>query len=220
MEFPFGLGGKSWDQARCCSSNDRGDDGAQWVWHLLHGAGDSSATPGAPRLPHRAPWFGHDSLGHLLCSKNLLVVPWEGFWRVPPWVPCKCPLPLGGTEPPWRTSSNQKDNPSILAQNKKIINKKNTIKKEKQTQTNNSLLPMFLHWTKNKIPLSSEVLIHQWEPNRDLHLWMSQSTYHLSMHTVLFVFIGSVGKIVYSPCLVNENWGGGVDKLWVGGIFV
>lgn len=29
------------------------------------------------------------------------------------------------------------------------------------------------------------------------------------MHTVLFVFIGSVGKIVYSPCLVNENWGGG-----------
>lgn len=38
---------------------------------------------------------------------------------------------------------------------------------------------------------------------------MSQSTYHLSMHTVLFVFIGSVGKIVCSPCLVNENWGGG-----------
>lgn len=36
------------------------------------------------------------------------------------------------------------------------------------------------------------------------------------MHTVLFVSIGSVGKIVCSPCLVNENWGGGVGQA-VGG---
>lgn len=96
---------------------------------------------GHPGCPTEHPGLGL-ALGHLLCSKNLLLVPYEGFWRVPPWVSCKCPLPLGGTEPPQRTSSNQKDNPSILAQKKKIKYKK---KKANTNHRNSNLLPMFLH---------------------------------------------------------------------------
>lgn len=41
---------------------------------------------------------------------------------------------------------------------------------------------------------------------------MSQSTYHLSMHTVFFVFICSEGGKLYIPLvLVNDNF------FWVGG---